>query len=59
MGYTYRKTIETSIPCDHNKVKDKYISNQLYTCMLLQTYTKKFSEGDKEWKLPHLARPQQ
>ena len=27
--------------------------------MLFQPNTKKFPEGDKEWELPHMARPQQ
>ena len=27
--------------------------------MLLQPYPNKFPEGNKKWKLPHMARPQQ
>ena len=27
--------------------------------MLFQPDTKNFSKGDKEWELPHVARPQQ
>ena len=49
MGHTHLKikTIATLIPCDHNKGQEKYISDPVFTCVLLQPYTKNFSEGNK------------
>ena len=59
MGHTHIKTIETLIPYDHNKVQDKDRSNPVSTWMLLHNYSKNSSEGDHEWKITHLDRPQQ
>ena len=59
MGHTHLNTIETSSPYDDNTVQYQDRADTVSTWMLIQTYTKKFSEGDKKWKLPNLARPQQ
>ena len=57
MVHTHIKIIEVSCYGNHQKRQDKEGANTIASCMLFQPDTKKFPEGDKEWKLPHMTRP--
>ena len=59
MGHNHLKNSEASRYISHHKGRDKYGTNPIYSWMLFQPDTNKFPEGDKEWKLPHIDRPQQ
>ena len=59
MKHTYLKTIEISRSCNHHKrqKEDKIYPISLW--MMLQPQPKNFPEGNKKWKLYHMARTQQ
>ena len=56
--YTYLKTSEASIYGNNHKGQDKDRTNPIYPWILFQPNTKNFPEGDKEWELTHMDRPQ-
>ena len=59
MGHTHLKNNEASRYGNNHKGQDKDETNPISSCMLFQYDTKNFPEGDKEWELPHMAKPQQ
>ena len=59
MGHTHLKTNEVSRYGNNHKGQDKDETNTISSCMMFQYDTKNFPEGDKEWELPHMAKPQQ
>ena len=59
MGHANHKNIETYIPCNNNKEKDKDIDRPVSTCIFLSPCAINFFKDSQEWKLPHLGRPQQ
>ena len=59
MGHNHLKTSEASRYVNHHKRKYKDGTNPIPSWMLFQPGTKNFYESDKEWELPHMARPQQ
>ena len=59
MGHTHSNTSEASSYGNHHKEQDKDRTNPISPWMLFKPDTKNFPEGDKEWELPHMDRPQQ
>ena len=59
MVHTHLKTRESSRYGNRHKEKNKDGTNPISSWMMFQTNTKKFTEGNKVWKLPHMDTPQQ
>ena len=59
MGLTNLNTSEASSYGNYQKEQDEDRTDPISPWMLFQPDTKNFPEGDKEWELPHMARPQQ
>ena len=58
MVHTHIKTSDSSLYGNHHNGRDKSGTNPISSWMLFQPDTKNFPEGDKEWKIPHMDRPQ-
>ena len=59
MVHTHLKTSEASRCGNHHNGQDKGGNNSISSWMIFQPDTKNFPGGDKECKLPQMARPQQ
>ena len=59
LGHTHISTIETFHSFDNYNRQDKNRTYPVSPWMLLQHHPKHFPEGDREWKLPYMDRPQQ
>ena len=59
MGPTHLKTCESSGSWKHHKLQDVDWTSTISSWMMFQPHPNKSPKGNQEWKIPHMARPQQ